>query len=79
MKIINDGKWNVFTLKVLYKKIEMDLWITRDCSASLSDYCRLIIRVWSPDNRLPSKNYARLLYIKEYNLFQLKYKLSRVP
>jgi hypothetical protein len=67
MKIINDGKWNLFTIKIFRIKIELDFWITDSYSYHLSNYGKFIFRYWKRD---------KLLKLKEFFYIKLKYKIA---
>jgi len=65
MKIINDGKWSVFRIKVFKIIYELDFWITGDCTNSLSNYAIFIYRKWG---------HKKLLKSKTFKLLKLRYK-----
>lgn len=80
--MINDGKWNILTFKILRHKLEVDFWITQDCSNSLSNKCRLIFRIWRQSYKhfFTWKDpyeylWGELVAKKEFNFFKLRYKI----
>lgn len=64
MKVINDGKIEIFRIKLLKFILEFQIFLTDDCSFRLSNYGRLIFTFWKADKMKWQKTVK----------FQLKYK-----
>lgn len=46
MRLSNDGKFNLFEINIFKYKIELDLFLTRDCSNSIRDFALLELKIW---------------------------------